>query len=166
MAAGGIRDRVRAQMRQEVKEAALRQLAEGGPGALSINAIAKELGVSGPALYRYFTGREALLTELILDAHADLTAALTAADGLPELAAAYRFWATSHPHRYRLLFGALRSDSLAEAARRTMAALGAAAVWSRLHGFASLEIEGTFQALGLDPEHVFAAEVEALSSAR
>jgi len=48
----GIRDRFRAQMLQEIKDAALRQLAEGGPQALSINAIAKELGVSGPALYK------------------------------------------------------------------------------------------------------------------
>ena len=106
MTAGGIRDRFRAQMRQEVKDAALRQLAEGGAGALSINAIAKELGVSGPALYRYFAGRDALLTELILDAYADLTAALATARRLPDLAATYRSWATAHPHRYRLLFGA------------------------------------------------------------
>jgi len=151
MTAGGIRDRFRAQMRQEVKEAALRQLADGGTEALSMNAIARELGVSGPALYRYFTGREALLTELILDAHADLTATLTAAGGLPELALAYRSWATSHPHRYRLLFGAPPSDGLAEATRKTMAALGAATVWSRLHGFASLEIEGTFNGPGPRP---------------
>ncbi|MEU8232530.1 TetR/AcrR family transcriptional regulator [Actinoplanes sp. NPDC048967] len=209
MAAGGIRDRFRAQMRLEVKEAALRQLAEGGPGALSINAIAKELGVSGPALYRYFTGREALLTELILDAYADLTAALAAAGHrLPELAAAYRSWALAHPHRYRLLFGAplpgydAHDERLADAAQRAMdvllagagpgpapepqladdllgwasrrgahdidptVALRAVTAWSRLHGFVSLEIEDNFRALGLDPDHVFAAEVEALRSAR
>ena len=53
-----MRDRFRTQIRDEVKAAALRQLAAGGPQALSINAIAKELGVSGPALYRYFAGRE------------------------------------------------------------------------------------------------------------
>ena len=55
---------------------ALRQLAEGGPQALSLNAIAKELGVSGPALYRYFAGRDELLTELVADAYDDLGAAL------------------------------------------------------------------------------------------
>jgi AcrR family transcriptional regulator len=94
-------------MRQEVKDLALRQLAEGGPQALSVNAIAKELGVSGPALYRYFAGRDDLLTELILDAYADLTAALAFADGDPAaLAGAYRAWALAQPHRYRLLFAA------------------------------------------------------------
>src|SRR5690349_2155774 len=124
MTAGGIRDRFRAQMRQEVKDAALRQLAEGGPGALSLNAIAKELGVSGPALYRYFAGREALLTELILDAYADLTAAISATSRrLPAFAAAYRGWATTQPHRYRLLFGASLpgyDERLSGAAQRAM----------------------------------------------
>ncbi|GAA3955713.1 TetR/AcrR family transcriptional regulator [Actinoplanes auranticolor] len=209
MTAGGIRDRFRAQMRQEVKDAALRQLAEGGPGALSLNAIAKELGVSGPALYRYFAGRDALLTALILDAYADLTAALAAAGHrLPDLAAAYRSWAVAHPHRYRLLFGAplpgydAHDERLADAAQRALdvllagvgpgpqptpaladdlrgwarrrgadhadptVALRAVTVWSRLHGLVSLEIEDNFRALGLDPDHVFTAEVEALRSAR
>lgn len=103
----GIRDRFRAQMVDEIKGHALRQLAEGGPQALSVNAIAKELGVSGPALYRYFAGRDALLTELILDAYGDLAAALrTAEPDLPALAGAYRAWALAHPHRYRLLYSA------------------------------------------------------------
>jgi AcrR family transcriptional regulator len=105
MASTGIRDRFRAQMVDEIKQIALRQLAEGGPQALSVNAIAKELGVSGPALYRYFANRDALLTELILDAYADLSAALRSAEpGIPPLADAYRAWATANPHRYRLLF--------------------------------------------------------------
>ncbi|MFI7539837.1 TetR/AcrR family transcriptional regulator [Actinoplanes sp. NPDC049599] len=186
MTAGGIRDRFRAQMRQEVKDAALRQLADGGAGALSINAIAKELGVSGPALYRYFAGRDALLTELILDAYADLTAAISLASRPPDLAAAYRAWATAHPHRYRLLFGTPlpgydpHHDGLTDAARQVMAVLRTSAepgpepavalrtvgLWSRLHGFVSLEIEGNFRALGLDPDHYFAAEVDTLRSAR
>ena len=185
MTTGGIRDRFRAQMRQEVKEAALRQLAEGGPGALSINAIGKELGVSGPALYRYFAGRDALLTELVLDAYADLTEALSAvARRLPDLAAAYRSWATAHPHRYRLLFGAPApgadpdDERLGDAVRRLLTLLWprvepapavtehAVSVWGRLHGFVSLEIEGNFRALGLDPDRLFAAEVDALRSAR
>jgi AcrR family transcriptional regulator len=181
MTTGGIRDRFRAQMRQEVKEAALRQLAEGGPGALSLNAIAKELGVSGPALYRYFAGRDALLTELILDAYADLTTAISAVERrVPALAAAYRSWATAHPHRYRLLFLApvpgydTYDQRLADAAQRAMKvllalvgpgpepAVQAVTVWSRLHGFVSLEIGDNFRRLGLDPDHVFAAEVDAL----
>lgn len=109
-----VRERFRVQMQQEVKDAAVRQLAEGGPSALSINAIAKEIGVSGPALYRYFAGRDDLLTALILDAYRDLTGAITRA-ATPEqparqrfeaVAGAYRGWAVAEPHRYRLLFTA------------------------------------------------------------
>jgi AcrR family transcriptional regulator len=128
--AGGIRDRFRAQMVQEIKDLALRQLAEGGPQALSVNAIAKELGVSGPALYRYFAGRDALLTELILDAYADLTAALAAAaPTVTDVAAAYRAWALAQPHRYRLLFAAplpgydAHDRRLVDAAQRAMQVL-------------------------------------------
>ena len=80
-----MRDRFRAQVRDEIKRAALRQLAQAGPQGLSINAIAKELGVSGPALYRYFAGRDDLLTELIVDAYDDLADAVGAAvDGVAD----------------------------------------------------------------------------------
>ena len=128
--AGGIRDRFRAQMLGEIKDVALRQLAEGGAQALSLNAIAKELGVSGPALYRYFAGRDALLTELIADAYTDLAAALDrAGPGLPALADAYRAWAVAQPHRYRLLFAAplpgydAHDERLVSTAQRAMAVL-------------------------------------------
>ena len=110
-----MRERYRAQVRQEVKETALRQLAEAGPAGLSISAIGKQLGVSGPALYRYFASRDDLLTELVIDTYHDLANALEAAtshvpDANPPgrfeaLARAYRCWAVAEPHRYRLLFG-------------------------------------------------------------
>lgn len=107
------RSRFREQIRAEAKVIALRQLAEGGLPAVSINAIAKELGVSGPALYRYFKGRDDLLDQLVVDAYADLEATVRASrpdprggtSPLAAYAAAYRGWAREHPHRYRLLFG-------------------------------------------------------------
>jgi AcrR family transcriptional regulator len=109
------RQRFRAQIRDEIKQAALRQLANAGPAGVSVNAIGKELGVSGPALYRYFASRDELLTELVIDAYNDLAAALQAAISqtpnraprrrFEALAHAYRAWALAQPHRYRLLFG-------------------------------------------------------------
>jgi AcrR family transcriptional regulator len=143
----GLRERFRSQVRDEVKRVALDQLAAGGPPAVAVNAIARELGVSGPALYRYFANRDELLTELTLDAYADLAAALAAAaapavpaaggDGRPgepearlrALAGAYRGWALAQPHRYRLLYAAPvpgydpQADRLVAAAHRAMAAL-------------------------------------------
>jgi AcrR family transcriptional regulator len=110
-----MRERYRAQVRGEVKQAALRQLAQAGPAGLSVSAIGKQLGVSGPALYRYFASRDELLTELVIDAYHDLAGALRAAASqapsqeprarLEALARAYRSWALAQPHRYRLLYG-------------------------------------------------------------
>jgi AcrR family transcriptional regulator len=110
-----MRERYRAQVRQEVKQVALRQLAESGPAGVSVSAIGKQLGVSGPALYRYFASRDELLTELVIDAYDDLADALRAAasrapDREPQarveaIVHAYRSWALAQPHRYRLLFG-------------------------------------------------------------
>ena len=67
MAPTGIRDRFRAQMVGRDRAARPGQLAEGGPQALVGERDRQDLGVSGPALYRYFANRDALLTELILD---------------------------------------------------------------------------------------------------
>jgi AcrR family transcriptional regulator len=122
-------------VRSEVKEAALAQLAQAGPAGLSISAIGKQLGVSGPALYRYFASRDDLLTELVIDAYQDLADALTAAasqapsqDSRARLAAvarAYRAWALAQPHRYRLLFGPPLPGYDAHAARLVAAAWAA-----------------------------------------
>src|SRR4051794_21945949 len=99
-----MRVRFREQVRDGVKAVALDQLAEGGPAALSVNAIAKQLGVSGPALYRYFANRDELLTELVVDAYGDFAGALRGGGDARGLARAYRAWAVAQPHRYRLLF--------------------------------------------------------------
>lgn len=66
------RERYRAQVRAEIKEHAWEQIATAGVPALSLNAVAKQMGVSGPALYRYFAGRDELITELIRDAYQSL----------------------------------------------------------------------------------------------
>jgi AcrR family transcriptional regulator len=109
------RQRFRARIREDIKQAALGQLAQSGPAGVSVNAIGRELGVTGPALYRYFASRDALLTELVIDAYTDLATALGAAiaktrSRVPRrrfeaLARTYRAWALAQPHRYRLLFG-------------------------------------------------------------
>ena len=133
------RARFREQMRDEVKAVALRQIADGGPAGVSVNAIGRELGVSGPALYRYFRNRDALLTELVVDAYRDLAAALSAAvtanarrapaARLAALARAYRAWAIAEPHRYGLLFGPplpghdAHSERIVAASEEAMAAL-------------------------------------------
>lgn len=109
------RERYRRQVRAEAIRLALEQLAEHGASALSVNAIARQMGMSGPALYRYFASRDELLTELLLDAYGELAGVLEAAARdsgdrpagarLRALARVYREWAQANPHRYLLIFG-------------------------------------------------------------
>ena len=91
------------------------QLAEGGAGALSVRAIARELGLASSALYRYYPSRDALLTRLIIDAYDDRgenverrEAAVPRADLAGRYAAichGVRDWARDRPHEYALIYG-------------------------------------------------------------
>lgn len=98
-----------------IRETAWRQIAQNGAAALSLRAIARELGITAPAIYNYFPRRDDLVTALILDAFSAMgdaqSAALTGfqvgehAARLKTLGIAYRDWAVAHPQRYRLIFG-------------------------------------------------------------
>ncbi|OIJ68190.1 TetR/AcrR family transcriptional regulator [Streptomyces mangrovisoli] len=101
------RARYRAQVRTEIKEHAWRQIAGAGASALSLNAIAKNMGMTGPALYRYFGSRDDLLTELVTDAYRSLADTFRAAsgEGLTGLGHALRGWALADPQRYFLVYG-------------------------------------------------------------
>ncbi|TQS40780.1 TetR/AcrR family transcriptional regulator [Cryptosporangium phraense] len=135
------RQRYREQTRDEAKQVALRQLAESGTGGLSLNAIAREIGMSGPALYRYFANRDELLTALVSDGFTAIAEALeSAADRgdrpdqrLRAVLHAFRTWALAEPHWYQLLFGTpvpgyrAPAGTIAAAARMFTAVLGAIA---------------------------------------
>ncbi|MER6665499.1 TetR/AcrR family transcriptional regulator [Amycolatopsis japonica] len=103
------RERYRDQVRAEIKQHAWEQIATAGVPALSLNAIAKQVGMSGPALYRYFASRDDLVTALIRDAYRSLADTVRAAfDGgadLAGLAVTIRDWARSDPQRYFLIYG-------------------------------------------------------------
>ncbi|WPB93694.1 TetR/AcrR family transcriptional regulator [Streptomyces malaysiensis] len=106
------RERYRKQTREEAKAVALAQLSESGTAGISVNAIAKAMGMTGPALYRYFASRDELLTELITDTYRDLaeTLARAVSDAAPAdrfraLARALRDWAKRQPDRYLLIYG-------------------------------------------------------------
>jgi AcrR family transcriptional regulator len=130
------RARLRAWTREEIKAAALRQLEERGVEGISLNAIAKELGMTGPALYRYVTSRDELVADLVVDAWEELADALeraaeenagaSAAKRLGAIGLAYRAWGTAQPHRYRLAIqtrlgsGELAPERVIPAAQRGM----------------------------------------------
>lgn len=109
------RERVRAATIVEIKDIARQQMAETGAAALSLRAIAREMGMTSPALYRYFANRDALVTALIVDAYNALADALEAgrngrladdhAGRISAIAYAYRDWALASPQEYSLIFG-------------------------------------------------------------
>ncbi len=114
------RDRQRAATVAEIKAAARRLLVGGGVAAVGLRAVARELGLTPPALYRYFPSHEALISALIADLYDELTAALMALqdnDADPDLGArlyllanGLRDWALAHPAEFGLLFGTAIPD--------------------------------------------------------
>jgi AcrR family transcriptional regulator len=127
------RQRARAELTREIKEAARRQLAETGAPQLSLRAVARELGLVSSALYRYFPSRDDLLTALIIDAYDSLGEAAEAAaaangtagprSGWRAVCHAIRDWARQNPHEYALIYGSpvpgyqAPRDTVAPAAR-------------------------------------------------
>ncbi|HET9657195.1 MAG TPA: TetR/AcrR family transcriptional regulator [Kineosporiaceae bacterium] len=113
--AGGRRERVRAATVQEIKATARRLLAQEGPQAVTLRAIAREMGMTAPGLYRYFPSHEDLWEELCHDTYGAMADALEEAlAGIPGdqvelrlLTAARRFrsWAVEHPRDFGLAFG-------------------------------------------------------------
>jgi len=89
------RERRRERSREEILEAARQVLMRNGVAATTLEAVAREVGVSKPALYYYFPSKDALLFELIFDAlqsHAQAVhdAVETAGDGGQALGAVLR----------------------------------------------------------------------------
>ena len=58
------RERTRAEITRQILDAARRHLATEGASGLSLRAIARELGASSSAVYRYVASRDELLTRL------------------------------------------------------------------------------------------------------
>jgi AcrR family transcriptional regulator len=109
------RDRLRAETSDEIKAIALKLMAAGGPGAISLRAIAREMGMTAGAIYSYFATRDELITALIGDVYtAAVEAAEAARDAVPDTdpgarimawAQAMREWALANPEGFRLVYG-------------------------------------------------------------
>jgi AcrR family transcriptional regulator len=111
------RERVREELTAEILAVASAHVARDGAAALSLRSIARDLGMAPSALYRYFDGRDALLSALILAAYEALaTEAERAADEAQDgggadaerwlsVPRALRRWAQEHPHQWGLIFG-------------------------------------------------------------
>jgi AcrR family transcriptional regulator len=112
-------------MTAEILAAARAHVGKEGAAALSLRSVARDLEMAPSALYRYFDGRDALLSALILAAYESLAAeaeraAAQAAAGTTAqtdeagnrdadrflvVPRAIRRWALAHPHEWGLIFG-------------------------------------------------------------
>lgn len=128
------RDRLRAATMAEIKATARQLLIEQGPEAVSLRAIAREMGMTAPGLYRYYPSREDLLRVVVaeifrelaagihqaIDAAVPLDERITSWTGDDETAplrrhqltrkmvaacAEFRRWALGHTGEFALLFG-------------------------------------------------------------
>lgn len=113
----GARERARAEVTAAITQAARRRLAEDGAAALSLRAVARDLGMVSSALYRYVPSRDDLLTALIVDAYEAIGDAAEQAEQQARRAGkhagptwlaicrAVRRWAVDHPHEWALVYG-------------------------------------------------------------
>src|ERR1700760_2326257 len=103
-------------MTAEILAVAAAHVARDGAAALSMRSVARDLGMAPSALYRYFDGRDALLSALILSAYEALATAADKADAQSDgggadaerwmaVPRAIRRWALEHPHQWGLIFG-------------------------------------------------------------
>ncbi|WP_307797210.1 TetR/AcrR family transcriptional regulator [Actinomadura barringtoniae] len=109
------RERLRAQTSGEIKEIALKLMADGGPDAISLRAIAREMGMTAGAIYSYFPTRDDLVSTLIGDVYREVVGRAEAArDEVPESdpggriiawGQAVREWAVANPEGFRLIYG-------------------------------------------------------------
>ena len=73
------RDRLRAATSEEIIATARRLLVASGPDAMSLRAIAREMGMTAPGLYRYYASHEELIRHLVAGIFTELAADIDAA---------------------------------------------------------------------------------------
>jgi AcrR family transcriptional regulator len=156
-------------LRDEIVAAAERLLAEQPLEALSLRGVAREVGVSAPALYLHFADRRELVWAVLERRFAELTTFTTAAadaaddprERLRAWCLAYCHFGLEHPGHYRLLFESWAAERvdvalsqlpghvLYTSLQRSLAGCAhpdedldelATLLWAGLHGLVSLRL--------------------------
>ncbi|MGH3375796.1 MAG: TetR/AcrR family transcriptional regulator [Actinoallomurus sp.] len=110
------RERMRDATQQEIKEVAREHLRAHGPSGISLRGIARDIGMTAPALYRYYAGLDDLLSAMIETYTNEMCDAMEAArDTLPPddiggrlvaVTRAFRQWALAYTPEFTMVFGA------------------------------------------------------------
>jgi AcrR family transcriptional regulator len=190
------RERNRAEMRQMIREAARRIVNEQGIAALSMRAVAAEIGYSAAALYEYFPSKDRLCDSLFFEGAEGLAGRMrdaieqqppgsSALERLAAAGAAYRAAALEQPDLYRLIFSNPIPSDAPESGRgpqgdsafsflvdlfRQGIAAGEIAEGdpevAALHAWASVHGFVTLEILGLLPGHLPELRDELFNSSR
>jgi AcrR family transcriptional regulator len=165
--------------RDSIVNAALTFLDREGWDALTINALATQLGTKGPSLYNHVHSLEDLRRTVrmrvvgdIIDMLNTVAQGRTRDDAVMAMASSYRSYAHHHPGRYsaftRMPLGG-DDPEFTEATRATAAPVidvlasyglegdgafyAALEFWSAMHGFVLLEMTGAMH--GIDTDAIF-----------
>ena len=107
-------ERSRAETDRQIRTVARDLLVTQGRAAVTLRAIAREMGITAPALYRYYDSFEDLIRQVCTDICVDLAEQL--ADGLTSIpredtpgrvfavCRGFRRWAVRHPRAFVLVF--------------------------------------------------------------
>ncbi|AMO60097.1 transcriptional regulator [Mycolicibacterium phlei] len=174
--------------RDSIVNAALTFLDREGWDALTINALAAQLGTKGPSLYNHVDNLDDLRRSVRMRVVGDIIDMLTTVgqgrtrdDAVMAMAAAYRSYAHHHPGRYsaftRMPLGG-DDPEFTEATRQAatpvievLASYGlegenafyaALEFWSAMHGFVLLEMTGAMK--GIDTDAVYSDMVMRLAA--
>jgi AcrR family transcriptional regulator len=115
-----LRERRRAETSAMIKRTARMLLAAGGADAISVRAIAREIGVTPAAIYRYYSSIQKLIDELRTDILSELDAWIgfvhkkasgnSSANQVGEMMRAFRQWAIEHPREFWLALSPSAGD--------------------------------------------------------
>ena len=174
--------------RDSIVNAALTFLDREGWDALTINALANQLGTKGPSLYNHVHSLDDLRRTVRMRVVGDIIDMLntvgqgrTRDDAVTAMASAYRSYAHHHPGRYsaftRMPLGG-DDPEFTEATRAAAAPViavlasygldgenafyAALEFWSAMHGFVLLEMTGAMN--GIDTDAVFTDMVMRLAT--
>jgi AcrR family transcriptional regulator len=175
------RDRLRAEMFSQIKRTARALLATGGPSAMSVRAIAREIRITPAAIYRYHPSLHTLTVAVQDDILDELTACLEAvraradhpAISFRDVARTFRHWALENPAEFWLLFAHPDRTCPSPRVREFIACLVAGsagsrqvtvgAAWSRMYGLVATELSGHLDLAPATADALFEQALDDLS---
>ena len=163
---------------QQIVAAARELLETEGAEALTMRRVAEALGIRAPSLYKHLPDKAALEAALITEGFREAAAAFEAAtegvdDPMDALVKAFRAFASTHPHMYRLMTErplprehlppGLEARIAAPLLRLTGSPARARAAWAFIHGMIILELNDRFPSDGMT-EHAWESGVNAFKN--